>query len=141
MGDAYEMHVSWALSSGGYGTANTPLGNKGQYTNGVDPAKSSVDLSAAPGVVLEYAATGSVYMQIRTGADPHGGSHYRATIPVTGGDMKVVTLKFADFRLSGNTPPGPNILKDVFSFTFVGSGTTMLTLRQVRVAGYVPPCN
>jgi hypothetical protein len=138
---AYEMHVAWVLSdASGYGTANTPLNNQGQYTSGADPAKNAVDLSAAPGVVLEYSLTGPAYLQIRTGTVPHGGDHYRADLVPTGDAFKIVTLKFADFRLNGG-PPGPDILKDVFSFTFVGAGNTTLTLRQVQVAGFTPPCN
>ncbi|HEY2903470.1 MAG TPA: hypothetical protein VGL59_22995 [Polyangia bacterium] len=140
---AYEMHVAWVLSdASGYGTANTPLNNQGQYTSGADPAKNAVDLSAAPGVVLEYSLTGPAYLQIRTGTNPHGGDHYRANLTPTGDAFQIVTLKFADFRLNGGpSPPGPDILKDVFSFTFVGAGATTLTLRQVQMAGFTPPCN
>ncbi|HXI55056.1 MAG TPA: hypothetical protein VNO55_03300 [Polyangia bacterium] len=142
VGDVYEMHVAWKLSGGGYGTANTALNNLGQYSGGADPAKEAVDLSGAPGVVLEYSVTGPAYMQIRTGTVPHGGDHFKANLPMTGDQLTIATLKFADFRRPGGTaPPGPDILKDVFSFTFVGSGTTTLTLRQVRVAGFTPPCN
>jgi hypothetical protein len=141
-GDAYEMHVAWVLNGGGYGTANTALNNLGQYSGGADPTKNAVDLSAAPGVVLEYSLTGPAYMQLRTGTIPHGGNHFKATIPATADQIQTATLKFADFRRpGGNTPPGADVLKDVFSFTFVGSGTTTLTLRQIRVAGFTPPCN
>jgi hypothetical protein len=141
-GDAYELFVTWTLMSGGYGTANTPLKNMGQYTNGIDPAQYAVDISSAPGVTLEYSTTGNTYMQIRTGTVPHGGDHFRATMPVTGSELRTITLNFSDFRRpGGTTPPGPDILRDVFSFTFVGGGTTTLTLRQVRVPGFVPPCN
>jgi hypothetical protein len=143
VGNGYELVVTWTLAGvGGYGTANAPLNNMGQYTSGANPAQNAVDLSSAPGVFLEYAATGDTYMQIRTGTVPHGGDHFRATLPVTGTEVKTITLNFADFRRpGGTTPPGPDILKDVFSFTFVGGGTTTLTLRQVRVRGFVPPCN
>ena len=142
-GNGYELFVTWTLAgAGGYGTANAPLNNMGQYTSGANPAQNAVDISSAPGVFLEYGATGDTYMQIRTGTVPHGGDHFRATLPVTGTEVKTITLNFADFRRPGGaTPPGPDILKDVFSFTFVGGGTTTLTLRQVRVRGFIPPCN
>jgi hypothetical protein len=143
VGNDYELFVTWTLTdASGYGTANAPLNNMGEYTNGANPAQQAVDISSATGIFLEYAATGNTYMQIRTGTVPHGGDHFRATLPVTGATVKTVTLNFADFRRpGGTTPPGSDILKDVFSFTFVGGGTTTLTLRQVRVRGFTPPCN
>jgi hypothetical protein len=143
VGNAYELYVAFTLQGGGaYGTANAPLNNQGQYTNGADPTKNAVDLSAANGVTLEYSTTGNTYMQIRTGAVPHGGDHFRADMPVTGDQIKTITLNFADFRRpGGTTPPGTDILKDVFSFTFVAGATTTLTLRQVRAGDFKPPCN
>jgi hypothetical protein len=144
VGNAYELYVAFTLQGGGaaYGTANAPLNNQGQYTNGADPAKNAVDLSGAKGVTLEYSTTGNTYMQIRTGTVPHGGDHFRADMPVTGDQIKTITLNFADFRRpGGTTPPGTDILKDVFSFTFVAGATTTLTLRQVRAGDFKPPCN
>jgi hypothetical protein len=142
-GTGYELFVTWTLTAAGaYGTANAPLNNMGEYTNGANPAQNAVDISSATGIFLEYGATGNTYMQIRTGTVPHGGDHFRATLPVTGAGVKTITLNFADFRRpGGTTPPGSDILKDVFSFTFVGGATTTLTLRQVRVRGFTPPCN
>jgi hypothetical protein len=141
-GDSYEMYVVWTLNGGGYGTANTPLKNMGQYANGADPTKYAVDISGEGGLTLEYATTGSSYVQIRTGTVPHGGDHFKANMPVTAGEIKIVTLKFADFRRpGGNTPPGPDVLKDAFSLTFVASATTTMTLRQIRIGSFVPPCN
>ena len=143
VGNDYELFVTWTLTaSGAYGTANAPLNNMGEFTNGADPAKNAVDISGATGIFLEYGATGNTYMQIRTGTVPHGGDHFRATLPVTGTDVKTITLNFADFRRpGGTTPPGLDVLKDVFSLTFVGGATTTLTLRQVRIRGFTPPCN
>ncbi len=143
VGNAYELYVAFTLQGGGaYGTANAPLNNQGQYTNGADPTKNAVDLSGAKGVTLEYSTTGSTYMQIRTGTVPHGGDHFRADMPVTGDQIKTITLNFADFRRpGGTTPPGTDILKDVFSFTFVAGATTTLTLLQVRAGDFKPPCN
>jgi hypothetical protein len=142
VGDSYEFHVAWTLNGGGYGTANTALNNKGQYSGGADPAKSSADVSGASGLFLEYSATGNTYMQLRTGAVPHGGDHFRATLPVTGDQLRTIMLNFADFRRpGGKTPPGPEILKDVFTLTFVAGGTTTVTLRQIRIPGFTPPCD
>jgi hypothetical protein len=63
-------------------------------------------------------------------------------LPSTTGQFKTITLDYASFRRpGGNTPPGTDILKDAFSFTFVGSATTKLTLRQVLTPGFIPPCN
>lgn len=143
VGDAYELHVVFTLQGAGpYGTANAPLNNQGEFTNGANPAENAVDISSAAGITLEYATTGAAYLQIRTATVPHGGDHFRADMPVTGDQVRTITLYFADFRRpGGTTPPGADILRDVFSFTFVASATNTMTLRQVRVAGFTPPCN
>jgi hypothetical protein len=138
----HELFVKFTLQGGGYGTANAPLNNRGQYTNGANPADEAVDLSGADGFTIEYATTGSAYVQLRTGAVPHGGDHFRADMPNTNGELQTLKLKFADFRRpGGNTPPAADVLGDVFSFTFVAGGTTDLTLRQVSIPGFVPPCD
>ncbi len=139
---AHELYIEWTLDGGGsYGTANAPLNNQGEYANGADPAQNGVDISSAAGVTLEYATTGNAYLQIRTASEPHGGDHFRADLPLTGGEIAVTTLNFADFRRpGGDTPPETAILQEVFSFTFVAGGTTNLTLRQVLVPGFSPPC-
>ena len=142
-GGGYEMYVEWTLNGAdGYGTANAPLNNQGQYTSGADPAKNGVDISQGTGITLEYASAGSTYLQIRTAAEPHGGDHFRADLPSTNGQLQTVTLAYASFRRpGGTTPPGDDVLKAAFSFTFVGSATTKLTLRQVLIPGFKPPCN
>jgi len=141
-GGGHELYVEWTLDGGGsYGTANAPLNNQGQYANGADPAENGVDISAAGGITLEYATTGPAYLQLRTASVPHGGDHFRADLPLTSGEIAIATLNFEDFRRpGGNTPPETAILQEVFSFTFVGGGTTNLTLRQVLVPGFSPPC-
>ena len=142
-GGGYELYVEWTLTGGGaYGTANAPINNMGQYSNGADPAKNGIDISKGTGLTIEYASTGSTYMQIRTGAVPHGGDHFKADLPSTNGMLKTILLDYASFRRpGGNTPPGDDVLKDAFSFTFVGSATTKLTLRQILIPGFIPPCN
>ena len=142
-GGGYEMYVEWTLTGGGaYGTANAPLNNQGQYANGADPAKNGVDIGQGSGITLEYASAGSTYLQIRTAAVPHGGDHFRADLPSTNGQLQTITLAYASFRRpGGTTPPGDDVLKGAFSFTFVGSATTKLTLRQVLIPGFKPPCN
>jgi hypothetical protein len=142
-GGGYELYVEWTLTGGGaYGTANAPLDNMGQYANGADPAKNAVDISKGSGLTIQYASTGNTYMQIRTGTVPHGGDHFRADLPTTDGMLKMISLDYASFRRpGGTTPPGADVLKDAFSFTFVGSATTKLTLRQILIPGFVPPCN
>jgi hypothetical protein len=139
---AHELYIEWTLDGGGsYGTANAPLNNQGEYTNGADPGQNGVDISSAPGVTLEYATTGNAYLQIRTASEPHGGDHFRADLPLTDGEIAVTTLNFADFRRpGGDMPPETAILQEVFSFTFVAGATTKLTLRQVLVPGFSPPC-
>lgn len=140
--DAYEMYVSFTIQGGGYGTANTALKNAGQYANGANPAQNAVDISAEGGITLEYATTGASYLQIRTGTVPHGGAHFKIDLPVTAGMIKTTKFNFADFRRpGGQVPPGPDVLKDAFSLTFVASATGTMTLRQVRVGAFVPPCN
>src|SRR5258708_5069790 len=60
VGNDYELFVTWTLTgSGAYGTANAPLNNMGEFTNGADPAKNAVDISGATGIFLEYGATGN----------------------------------------------------------------------------------
>jgi hypothetical protein len=141
-GTNYELYVEWTLQGDGYGTANAPLKNKGQYSNGIDPAQYGVDISQGPGITIEYSSTGNTYLQIRTGAVPHGGDHFRADLPSTDGQIKTISLALDSFRRpGGNTPPGDDVLKDAFSFTFVGGGTTKLALRQVLIPGFVPPCD
>ncbi len=142
-GGGYEMYVEWTLTGGGaYGTANAPLNNQGQYANGADPAKNGIDISQGSGITLEYASAGSTYLQIRTAAVPHGGDHFRADLPSTNGQLQTIQLAYASFRRPGGaTPPGDDVLKSAFSFTFVGSATTKLTLRQVLIPGFKPPCN
>jgi hypothetical protein len=142
-GGGYEMYVEWTLTDGGaYGTANAPLNNQGQYSNGADPTKNAVDISQGSGITLEYASAGSTYLQIRTATVPHGGDHFRADLPSTNGQLQTLKLDYASFRRpGGNTPPADDVLKDAFSFTFVGSATTKLTLRQVLIPGFKPPCN
>ena len=142
-GGGYELYVEWTLNGAdGYGTANAPINNMGQYTNNADPAKNGMDISKGAGLTIEYASTGSTYMQIRTGAVPHGGDHFKADLPSTNGMLKTILLDYASFRRpGGTTPPGDDVLKDAFSFTFVGAATTKLTLRQVLIPGFVPPCN
>jgi hypothetical protein len=56
--------------------------------------------------------------------------------------MKTLALALDSFRRpNGTTPPGADVLKDAFSFTFVGGGTTKLALRQVLIPGFTPPCD
>jgi hypothetical protein len=142
-GGGYEMYVEWTLNGGeAYGTANAPLNNMGQYANGADPLKNAVDISKGDGLTIEYASTGGTYLQLRTAAVPHGGDHFRADLPSTNGQLQTIQLKYDTFRRpGGNTPPGSDILSGMFSFTFVGSATTKLTLRQVLIPGFAPPCN
>lgn len=137
-----ELYVEWTLQAGGYGTANAPLENMGEYANGANPAEHGVDISQGPGITIEYSSTGNTYLQIRTSAVPHGGDHFRADLPSTDGQMKTITLALNAFRRpGGDTAPGDDVLKDAFSFTFVGGGTTKLGLRQVLIPGFVPPCD
>jgi hypothetical protein len=143
-GGGYEMYVEWTLNGGGeqYGTANAPLNNMGQYSDGADPAKNGVDISQGPAIIIAYSSTGSTYLQIRTGAVPHGGDHFKADLPSTDGQLKIISLALDSFRRpGGTTPPGDDVLKDAFSFTFVGSATTKLALRHVYIPGFVPPCD
>lgn len=141
-GGGYEMYVEWTLNGAdAYGTANAPLNNMGQYSNGADPAKNAVDISKGDGLTIEYSSTGSTYLQLRTAAVPHGGDHFRADLPSTNGQIQTIKLAYDTFRRpGGNTPPGSDILSGMFSFTFVGSATTKLTIRQVLIPGFVPPC-
>jgi hypothetical protein len=139
--DGYEMHVAWSIDSG-YGTANAPLDNQGEYANGANPAEHGVDVSAAEGLFLEYAAQGSTYVQLRTASVPHGGDHYRANIPATNGEISTVLLPFSSFARPGGQPgPGSDILNEVFSLTFATGASATLTLRQVRIDGLIPPCD
>jgi hypothetical protein len=141
-GGGHELYVEWTLNGGGYGTANAPLENQGEYSNGATPSEHPVDISMGPGLTIEYASTGNTYMQIRTSTVPHGGDHFRADLPSTDGMLETITIPLDSFRRpGGNSPPGDDVLTDAYSFTFVGGGTTKLTLRQVMIPGFVPPCD
>jgi hypothetical protein len=138
----HELDVQWTLNGGGYGTANAPLENQGEYANGANPAEHAVDISGGAGITVEYSSTGNTYLQIRTASVPHGGDHFRADLPSTEGMLDTITLAYDTFRRpGGNTPPGNDILTDAYAFTFVGGGTTHFKLRQVLIPGYVPPCD
>src|SRR5438045_4189779 len=129
--------VATTTSTSGSGSGTG--GGAGAATSGAGGAAGPSSAGGAAGSAGsgEGGATGNTYMQIRTGTVPHGGDHFRATLPVTGTDVKTITLNFADFRRpGGTTPPGADVLKDVFSLTFVGGATTTLTLRQVRIRGF-----
>jgi hypothetical protein len=141
-GGGHELYVEWTLNGGGYGTANAPLENQGEYTNDATPGDHPVDISMGPGITLEYASTGNTYMQIRTASVPHGGDHFRADLPSTNGELETITIPLDSFRRpGGSTAPGADVLTAAFSFTLVGGGTTQLTLRQVLIPGFVPPCD
>jgi hypothetical protein len=146
-GGSSELRITWMLDpqappSNRFGTLNLPLRNRGQFTDGIEPRNFPVDLGAAAGLDVRYASTGPVFVQLRTGSVPNGGDHFRADLPVTGGQLRALQLPFASFRRpGGNTPPGPEITRDAFSFTFATTEGAALRLTDVSVPGLQPPCD
>ncbi|GEM_PF-4255826 len=142
---ACEMHIEWTIDppdpSTKWGTVNIPLANRGEYTHNISPQDYAVDLGAAGSVTLTYASEGPLVLQLRTSTTPHGGDHFRIILPPRA-DSGPVDFSFSEFRRpEGGAAPGPEILSDGFSFTLATSESAWMTLRQIEVSGYVPPCD
>jgi hypothetical protein len=143
-GDGYVAHVRFALvGPKSYGTINVPLRNHRE-----DPAHPTtslaVDLGASHTVTVRYASTANSFLQLRHGARSHGGHHYRAKLPDTAGELRNITLRFADFAQPDWVEPAdryPLDLHDVFSFTIAALESNDVTVSWLAVDGFTPRCD
>jgi hypothetical protein len=125
-----------------YGTINVPLRNHREDATHKS-AGLSVDLGRAADVALTYASTADLFLQIRHGARSHGGHHYRAKLPATGGSIRSETLRFADFAQPDWVTEAdryPLDLHDVFSFTVAALQSADVTVSSLVVDGFTPAC-
>ena len=125
-----------------YGTINVPLRNH-REDGTRKSAELAVDLARSQGVTLSYASTADLFLQIRHGARSHGGHHYRAKLPSTGGSLRSETLRFADFAQPDWVEPNdryPLDLRDVFSFTVAALQSADVTVASLTVDGFTPAC-
>jgi hypothetical protein len=126
-----------------YGTINVPLRNHREDATHKS-ADLSVDLARSHGVTLSYASTADLFLQIRHGARSHGGHHYRAKLPATGGSLRSERLRFADFAQPDWVKEDdryPLDLRDVFSFTVAALQSADVTVASLVADGYTPPCD
>jgi hypothetical protein len=125
-----------------YGTINVPLRNHREDATHKS-AELSVDLGRAHGVTLSYASTADLFLQLRHGGRSHGGHHYRAKLPSTGGSLRSERLRFADFAQPDWVKENeryPLDLRDVFSFTVAALQSADVTVAALTVDGYTPSC-
>jgi hypothetical protein len=136
-------HVAFDLARPeSYGTINVPLKNHREDATHKS-ASLSVDLSRSHDVAVTYASSADLFLQIRHGARSHGGHHYRAKLPATGGALRTARLRFADFAQPDWVPQAdryPLDLSDVFSFTVAALASADVTIAALAVDGYTPPC-
>jgi hypothetical protein len=126
-----------------YGTINVPLRNQREDATHKS-ADLSVDIGRARNVTLSYASTADLFLQLRHGARSHGGHHYRAKLPSTGGSLRFERLEFADFAQPDwvkDDERYPLDLRDVFSFTVAALQSADVTVASLTVDGYTPACN
>jgi hypothetical protein len=113
----------------------------------VNSLAAKTDLTASRGFTLTYSATAALHVQLRPLSHPHGGEQWTATIPATGGATKDLFIPFAPAAwgmLLGDPPfPFSQALRDANFFNFVGEPGTgnSLTVRGLRIDGFVPPCS
>jgi hypothetical protein len=125
-----------------YGTINVPLRNHREDATHKS-SELSVDLGRAHGVTLSYASTADLFLQLRHGARSHGGHHYRAKLPSTGGSLRSERLRFADFAQPDwvkEPERYPLDLRDVFSFTVAALQPADVTVAALTVDGFTPAC-
>jgi hypothetical protein len=128
--------------SDSYGTIDVALGNKAEAWD-VSPAENTVDLSKFSGIEVTYQSSGEMYLQLRHGANKHGGHHYRVALPVQP-TLGKRTFKWSQFAQPSWASKYDLNLKGVFSFTFVTFATSELLVSKFQIGSgstyYQPPC-
>jgi hypothetical protein len=125
-----------------YGTINVPLKNHREDETHKSSGMS-VDLSRSGNVTVGYASTADLFLQIRHGARSHGGHHYRAKLPATGGAMRSEALRFDGFDQPDWVKREERYaldLSDVFSFTVAALQSADVTVSSLTVDGFTPSC-
>ena len=146
MEHAIEVEFSLPPSDGSdganYGTVNVPLANGREDDDGTT-IELSVDLGDAEFIRLGDSSTAVAFLQVRYGADAHGGHHFRVPLPSTDGELQVVDFPFEDFRRPqwATTYPDERVkIDDVFSLTFTTFQSVIWRIESLRIPGYTPPC-
>lgn len=108
--------------------------------------EASVDLSASKSILIRYAATKPLYMQLRPAFEWSGGNKWLIELPATG---KVVTEQLVPLEAAAWTTL-PALGKPNYEFSralsaarglvFVGNGENKVSVYSLRIEGYKPPC-
>jgi len=129
-----------ANSASAYGTVDIALGNRAEAWN-VVPKDNSKDISAGSKITLTYQSNADMWLQIRHGANKHGGHHWRVKLPRSP-TMKAFDLPFNTFAqpswVSGAEKYDLN-LKDVFSFTLVAVTDAKILIQGLEVNNVAAP--
>jgi hypothetical protein len=113
----------------------------------VNSLAKKVDLTKSKGFWLSYSATADLWVQLRPLSHAHGGEQYTAKLPSTAGLLQEVFISFApaNWGMLLGPPPFPydQALRDANFFNFVGPPGTAnaVTIKGLRIDGYVPPCS
>lgn len=138
----FDLPPSDGSDGANYGTINVPLANGREGVDGTTE-ELSVDLGNAEFLRLTHAADAQAFLQIRYGADAHGGHHFRIPLEPTDGDIEVVDLQFADFRRPdwAMTDADERVeVDDVFSLTFTTFQSVKWRIEGLQIPDYTPPC-
>lgn len=146
---SYYAYSKFSMAgSASYATIDVALGNKAEGPN-VLPSTNSQNISASTGLTVVYASDKDIYLQIRHGANKHGGHHYRVLLPKQ--LQKDRHFQFQQFAQPSWVPGNEKYeldLSDVFSFTFVAVQSGALLVSDLSVefpklvnAPVVPTCN
>ena len=125
-------YAEFALEKAGssYATIDVPLKNRAEAWD-VTPQANSADISAATGLAITYQSTVDTYLQVRHGANKHGGHHYRVLLPAHA-SMATANFAFGAFAQPSWTSDKYALnLKDVFSFTFVATESGSLLVQSM----------
>jgi hypothetical protein len=125
-------YAEFALEKAGssYATIDVPLKNRAEAWD-VVPKDNSADIEAATGLAITYQSTVDTYLQVRHGANKHGGHHYRVLLPAHA-SMATANFAFGAFAQPSWTNDKYALnLKDVFSFTFVATESGSLLVQSM----------
>ncbi len=106
-----------------------------------------VDLSRSASFSLTYSATDDLYVQLRPGFAWSGGDKYLTKIPSTGGQTQTLVVPFAAQswttlpELGTPTYTFAAALQQARGLVFVGKTPNQIAFHDLRLDGYMPPCN
>lgn len=108
--------------------------------------ESSVDLSLSRGLNIRYSAEAPFYVQLRPAFAWSGGNKWLARLPATQGKIRETTIDFKPSHWTTLKALGkPNYdlksaLKDARGLVFVGKALNDITVYNLRIDGFEPPC-